>query len=99
MPPLLSTLAEELGGIFPTNSPELGIGPLGANASRLGGAANLGDGKKEDMLGAVVTDGERAGESKIVGKCSENMGFKLTATKTSMDKKTAENLVIIAMEI
>ena len=88
----------ELEELFPTNSPELGTG---ANASELGGAAelggrwSLGEGKNEDILGAVIY-GVTAGEAEIVGSQVEVRLCNI-AKKMAIDK-AAQNLVEVAMD-
>jgi 3-oxoacyl-ACP reductase-like protein len=84
--------------LFPTNSPELGTG---ANAAELGGAAelrgrwSLGEGKNEDILGAV-TYGKTAGEAEIAGSQVELRPCNI-AKKMNIDK-AAQNLVRVAMD-
>lgn len=53
--------------LFPINSPELGTG---GNASEFGEAVVVGEGKKDDIFGAV-TDGKTAGEAEITGSLVE----------------------------
>ncbi|CAK9175173.1 unnamed protein product [Ilex paraguariensis] len=93
MPP--SNFAE-LDKLFPTNSPELGIG---ADASNLGGTAELGgcwvlgEGKNEEMLGAV-TYGKTAGDAESVGTLSANRQFR--SEKKIIMQTIGKNLTVMA---
>lgn len=90
----------ELAELFPTNSPDSELG-TGANASELGGAAELrgrwllGEGKNEDILGAV-TYGKTAGEAEIAGSQVELRPSNI-AKKMTIDT-AAQNLVTVAMD-
>lgn len=89
----------ELQELFPTNSPELG---MGANASEPVGTAELvghcggaWEGKKEDMLGAL-TYGKTAGEAEIAGSLVTVCKL---AKKMTMGTAAANNLVQVAMDV
>ncbi|KAK4845194.1 hypothetical protein QYF36_002112 [Acer negundo] len=81
----------EVQELFPINSPALGTG---ATASELGEAAELEEGKNDDICGAV-TYGKTAGEAEITGSQVEHR--KCRVTKKMIVDKTADNLVIVAM--
>ncbi|KAK2666032.1 hypothetical protein Ddye_004606 [Dipteronia dyeriana] len=81
----------EVEELFPINSPALGNG---ASASELGEAAELEEGKNDDIWGAV-TYGKTAGDAEITGSQVEHM--KCRVIKKMIVDKTADNLVIVAM--
>ncbi|KAK3183884.1 hypothetical protein Dsin_031170 [Dipteronia sinensis] len=81
----------EVEELFPINSPALGTG---ATASELGKAAELEEGKNDDIWGAV-TYGKTVGEAEITGSQVEHR--KCRVMKKMIVDKIADNLVIVAM--